>query len=263
MRTARSGFDHYLLPRWLRMLAMSGFFADGSSRILDFGCGTGRDVYAWRDAGYSAHGFDITDSVQLRRPEDRRWFKSLAFSANNPANYSLDWKSFQLPYDEASFDFVFSLTVLEHVQNLEVVLRELSRVMKKQSIAFHIFPPRYVTIEPHISVPLGGVIQNYPWFWFWARCGVRNEFQRAMNARETAQQNLAYSASGLNYRPPREILTVAARYYHYAHFTPDLWEFDNARLRRRMNSKLYRMYYSYRRTAVLRLIKDGDKGEAF
>jgi len=263
MRTASSDFDHYLIPRWLRMLAMSGFFPDGSTRMLDFGCGSGRDVYALREAGYDAQGFDITDNVQLRRPEDRAWFKSLASSTNSPADYSLDWANFRLPYEDGSFDFVFSLTVLEHVQNLDAVLRELARVMKEKSIAFHIYPPPYLTIEPHIEVPFGGIIQSYAWFWFWAKCGVRNKFQRALNTQETARQNLAYSTSGLNYRPPREILSIAARYYRYVQLTPDLWEYDNVRLRKRLNSNLFRMYYSYRNTAVLRLIKDRDKGAVF
>lgn len=237
---------------------MSGFFADGSTRMLDFGCGSGRDVYALRDAGFDAHGFDITDTVELRRPQDRSWFKTSALPGNSPSDYSLNWETFQLPYEDASFDFVFSLTVLEHVQNLDVVLQELSRVMKPTSIAFHIFPPCYVTVEPHMRVPLGGVIQNYFWFWFWAKCGIRNQFQSSLGAKQAAKQNLAYCRSGLNYLRPSEILNIAAKYYRTRDFAPDLWEYENARLRKRLNSQFFRLYYSYQRTIVLRLVKACD-----
>lgn len=255
MRNTWHSFSHYLIPRWLRMLAMSGFYPDSGSRILDFGCGSGREVYAFRDAGFDAYGFDIHDYLRLREPGDRRWFELLVAEGRGPADYSCDWDGFRLPYPDAAFDFVFSLTVLEHVQNLDVVLRELSRVMKPTSIAFHIYPPRYVLREPHIRVPLAGVFQSYPWLWLWAQRGIRNDFQKGMSARETARHNRDYVATGLNYLPPRRVLAIAGRHYSAVDFTPELWEYDSPGHRLLPCSKLYRAYYNATQTAVLRTMK--------
>lgn len=54
----------------------------GGYRILDFGCGDGETVYAWRDAGYDCFGFDITDYLAIRNKADRLFF-SIGFAAHN------------------------------------------------------------------------------------------------------------------------------------------------------------------------------------
>jgi len=49
-----------------------GIFLDRDSRILDFGSGSGKTVYEYRDAGFDAYGFDITSTVELRQPGDEQ-----------------------------------------------------------------------------------------------------------------------------------------------------------------------------------------------
>lgn len=239
MRTVWSGFPHYLVPRYLRMLVMSGYFLDSSSRILDFGCGAGHEVHHFRDAGFDASGFDMHDYLELRRPEDREFFQVVSGPNRDPANFSFNWNHFKLPYEDGTFDFIYSSTVLEHVQNMEVVMRELTRVMKPTSIAFHVYPSRYIFIEPHIYVPYGSLFRNYAYFLFWAMVGVRNSFQQQLNWRQVARQNTDYARTGLNYLPPSQIVEICKRYFPQADFVPELWEYDSLEMRRKMQRGWY------------------------
>jgi SAM-dependent methyltransferase len=240
------------------MLSASGYHLDETSRILDFGCGEGGDVYAWRDAGFDARGFDIHDRVKLRSDEDRRFFGFMEASTSDTSDHSVDRDRFQIPFEAETFDFVFSGSVLEHVQNLERSLAEAARVMKRTSVAFHVFPPRYVLIEPHMHVPFGSLFRSYRYFHLWAGLGIRNEWQQGQSAAEVAASNTRYAKTGINYPPPWEILRMAKRHYTRAEFVPELLEgIDGSRLRRlQMTSTWGKRLYSCCKWIVLRLEKE-------
>src|SRR3954447_18729743 len=90
-----------------RMLALCGYYLDESTRVLDFGCGSGAFVYAFRDAGFDAHGFDVCNALQLRAPEAARFFQ-IADKGNTTGEFHLDWTQYRLPFPDATFDFVYS-----------------------------------------------------------------------------------------------------------------------------------------------------------
>lgn len=158
-------------------------------RVLDFGCGAGRAVYQWRDAGFDCDGFDIRDYLSLRHPDDREFFH-IGFAAQH-----------RLPFEDASFDLVLSAQVWEHVMDPAPMLRELYRIMKPGAISLHVFPARHCLLEPHMFVPLGGIVPYHWWYLLWAQLGIRNEYQKGMCARETADANAVYFAEALNYLP--------------------------------------------------------------
>jgi ubiquinone/menaquinone biosynthesis C-methylase UbiE len=112
--------------------------------ILDFGCGEGDLVHQWRKAGLEAFGADI-------KLDKKREFLRLI---DNDGTY-------RIPFDDNTFDFVFSNQVLEHVRNLEPVLAEIYRVLKPRGVSLHIFPPKLTPVEAHVCVPLGGKFQGY------------------------------------------------------------------------------------------------------
>lgn len=112
---------------------------------------------------------------------------------------SIDTNSYRLPFPDATFDYVISCQVLEHVQDYSTVLAELARVTKKSGVGYHEFPSRYRLIEGHIYVPLASIIRYPLWLRFWAQLGIRNEYQQGLTAKETAKLNREYLTTRTNY----------------------------------------------------------------
>tara|TARA_Y100000815_G_scaffold149180_1_gene134890 strand:- start:2673 stop:3374 length:702 start_codon:yes stop_codon:yes gene_type:complete len=86
--------------------------------VLDFGCGNGRSADQFAELLPSAKwtGVDIEDSPEVasRVREDPRF---VTYDGDN------------LPFDDRTFDLVYSYQVMEHVRNPETVLREIARVL--------------------------------------------------------------------------------------------------------------------------------------
>ena len=160
------------------------------SRILDFGCGSGRTTYTLLDLGYTnVFGFDVQDYLDLRAPEDRARFQIASRT------------DISLPYDDNTFDLIFSDQVFEHVKDQVTIFRELHRVTKPGGVHLHVIPAPYYPIERHIRVPLGNLIVQRWWHKLWALLGIRNQYQKGLTADETADRNIFYINEKLNYIP--------------------------------------------------------------
>src|SRR5438270_1831833 len=85
-------------------------------RVLDVGCGVGQVVARLADAGFEAHGVDVSE------PNIQRAQKVC------PRCQLYDGK--KLPFGDRFFDGVGALNVLEHVEQPEEFLRELVRVTR-------------------------------------------------------------------------------------------------------------------------------------
>ena len=84
-------------------------------RLLDAGCGTGRNLADLSDGAASAHGVDSApEAVQFCR---RRGLANVSEAA-------LD----ALPFGDAAFDLLLATDVLEHLDDDGAALRELRRV---------------------------------------------------------------------------------------------------------------------------------------
>jgi SAM-dependent methyltransferase len=176
---------------------------DAQGSVLDFGCGDGDGVAAWRAAGYEAFGCDIV----LERPGEGLY---------------LIEEPYRLPFPDASFDLVVSDQVLEHVHDHDVAFMEISRVLKPGAISLHLFPSRWAPREVHAGVPLASVVRWHWWFALWARLGIRNEFQSCMSWREVTDMNLDYLRTRTNYVSRRRLLETARRWFQDARFVEDL-----------------------------------------
>lgn len=184
------------------ILAENGVTLPRDAAILDYGCGSGRFTYEYLDAGYSnARGYDVKNYLKLRKSEDVKFFR---FDAEQgPADSFPGMTS--IPWPDNSFDFIFATSVFEHVIQQETAYREIARVLKPGGVFLNNFPSKWKPIEPHIYVPFGGVTQRKGYFKFWARMGVRNEYQQEMSADETAERNHFYSIHGIKYLTGRQI----------------------------------------------------------
>jgi SAM-dependent methyltransferase len=183
---------------------------------------SGRIVYAFRDAGFQALGFDIHDYLELRGTGDRQYFE-IANKGGDKSDFSLDWTRYRLPYSDGTFDLVLSGQVMEHVQDHDAVLRELARITKPQGLTIHIFPPRYRAIEAHTYVPFGGMTKAKWYFLLWAALGIRNEFQKGLSATETATRNVRYAHTGTNYLSLHKLREIGKRYFEVSHFDARSW----------------------------------------
>ena len=85
-------------------------------KVLDIGCGVGQVVQRLIDAGHEAHGVEVSEPniAKAKQVSDRCRI--------------YDGRS--LPFDDASFDSVGALNVLEHVEEPEAFITELVRVVK-------------------------------------------------------------------------------------------------------------------------------------
>lgn len=173
------------------------------SQVLDFGCGEGKTVYAFRKLGYSAFGTDVKApefDIRLRLEEEG------LSSPGEDAVRLIDPDHYELSFESNSFDFVVSNAVFEHVQDYPQALREIRRVLKPGGKSLHIIPTRYRIVEPHTFVPLATICRSNSYLLFWAWVGVRKDKQRGWSAREVARDNSAYLRTNTNYPTRRELI---------------------------------------------------------
>lgn len=175
---------------------------DGSS-ILDFGCGDGGGVMGLRERGYEAFGCDLS----LREDGD------IPELARHGHVRLIETAPYRIPFDDDSFDIVYSCQVLEHVQDYREALREIHRVLKPGGVSLHIFPSRYRPVESHFHVPLASIIQNYRYLYFWAKLGIRSSRQKGMSAEEAAGYNFTALNERTNYLSKRAITSFVEEFF--------------------------------------------------
>lgn len=95
------------------------------ARILDVGCGSGRDLREFRDQGYRPVGLDV--SLGLAR---------YAAQASNCPIVVADMLN--LPFSDRSFDGVWASASILHIARSEMprALREMRRVIKEGGVVF-------------------------------------------------------------------------------------------------------------------------------
>jgi SAM-dependent methyltransferase len=167
--------EHHGINLQIRILHELGYRIDAGIRILDFGCGSGETVLELRRLGFDAFGVDI------KLDEETPFLRRIP-----PA------ETYRIPFPDHEFDFIYSNQVFEHVQDHEVALSEIHRVLKRGGMSLHFFPPKYRPIEPHTFVPLAGAFQRRCWLSLWALMGIRNAFQKGLATRDVADRNYRY-----------------------------------------------------------------------
>jgi len=95
-----------------------------NKKILDVGCGTGRHALKLASRGAKVTGIDFSKTM-LKRAQEKARKLNINFKYRNITN---------LPFSSNSFDKVTCNLVLSHIRNLNKVVKEISRVVKKNGI---------------------------------------------------------------------------------------------------------------------------------
>ena len=202
---------------------------ESSASILDFGCGDGTTVYAFRRLGYNAFGVDI----ELRSSEvlDLMIREGLCEADGKPFR-AIAHDSYKIPFESESFDYVVSSVVFEHVMDYSQSLEEIYRVLKHGGQSFHIFPSRYCFIEPHTRVPFGAVIYNYPYFYLWYLIFGRSML-KGRTVKDVALSNLKFIRTQTNYLRKGEIVRHVKSHFGNIMFVDEhLWRNSTGKYKR-------------------------------
>lgn len=120
----------------------------GQMNILDWGCGRGNYVLFLRQAGYNAFGVDVSLDSMDRGKDLFRDFGYEPERLLGPIE-----PTGRTSHQDSSFDFIFSYQVLEHVQDIDLVTAELSRLTKPGGFGLHIYPGKWHPVEVHLFMP--------------------------------------------------------------------------------------------------------------
>ena len=119
-------------------------FLTKESRVLELGCGRGAAVIQLKREGYLAKGYEVERSYPLT---SQKLCQEIGIEWNQVFDIG-DSRS-ELPYENDSFDLVWTDQVLEHVDNLNFFLSEVSRVLRPGGIFWARFPSKFNLVEPH------------------------------------------------------------------------------------------------------------------
>lgn len=109
----------HLLP-WIREL-------ETGKSVLEIGCGIGLDAFHMAKRGMKVTAVDLTDvAIDTARNRFERNGLAAEFRVANAT---------KLPFDDETFDYVYSFGVLHHAEDTEKSIQEVFRVLKPGGIA--------------------------------------------------------------------------------------------------------------------------------
>jgi len=130
----------YILEQCRSLLTTS------KGRILDYGCGAGDIVAEGRNQRLDIYGVESFYEGGNTRELVRE--KGLLGNAVKELDGDL------IPFPDNSFDLVVSNQVVEHISNLQSVLKEIHRVLKPGAVLLCLFPSKGVIREGHCGIPM-------------------------------------------------------------------------------------------------------------
>lgn len=191
-------------------------------RVLDYGCGRGEMVALIRAAGLDCWGADVFyggadwDDPELRRQLEAGQVREIAPDG-------------RIPFDDASFDLVISNQVFEHVEDLDRVLAETTRVLRPRGVQYHHFPSRGVVREGHIGIPMAHWLRpgrfRTGYTLALRRLGLGSFKEENPDPRAWTEFKLDWIDRYCFYRPYRELAAAFGRDYDIVHREIDYCRF--------------------------------------
>ena len=180
-----------------------------AAKILDYGCGSGEVVLSGRNKGLNIFGADVFYAGANSKEEVER--------LNLLGKTIQEIKQGKINFEDATFDLVLSNQVFEHVQDLESVLMEIHRVMKKDAFLLCLFPAKDVLREGHIGIPLVHWLAKDSKIRYYYALSLRwlgfGYFKANKTKSQWTQDALDWLDKYTIYREKKEILAIFNRYF--------------------------------------------------
>lgn len=177
-------------------------------RVLDWGCGRGRFVLWLREQGFEAYGADVDlEPIQNGLP----LFIEKGYQGEPLTLIAADGKT---TYADGFFDFIFTDNVIEHVKDLDLVVREVGRLTGANGGGYHIFPAQRQFKEGHLFmpfvhwIPAGGARKALISLCVSLGIEPRWEEVNGLSKKEKTAAYYRYSTQNIHYRPYRSILAL-------------------------------------------------------
>ena len=180
-----------------------------NARILDYGCGRGELVFAARDRGYDVFGTEAFYGGSR--------IKNELEASGALGNVIRELRDGRIDFEDESFDLVVNNMVFEHVVDLDAVLGEINRVMKKGAMLLSLFPSKSVLRETHIGIPLAHRLPKQSRFRYYYTLCLRSlgigSYRANRSRSEWTRYMLNWIDSYTKYRTRKEILRSFSAYF--------------------------------------------------
>lgn len=125
--------------------------------ILDYGCGRGRITILLKQLGYNFYGVDASYDT-INKSDDI--CMELGFNHNEIFKVVKENNNYEIPFNDGYFDIIITEHLLEHVENIDFLIKDFNRVTNKNSIIFNTLPGKYSLVEPHLKMPFINLNKN-------------------------------------------------------------------------------------------------------
>lgn len=191
------------------LLAKSQFYCSSEGKILDYGCGVGDVVLEGRKRNFNIYGVEKFYGGSNA--------KEIVEEKGLLGNFIRELDNDKIPFPDEYFDLVVSNQVFEHVIDLNVVIAEIYRVLKKDGFLLCLFPSVEVIREGHCGIPLSHRITTkhnlrYYWLRLWRTLGLG--YEREFNSpEEWAKYFDDWLSKYTYYRSRSEIYRIFNQYF--------------------------------------------------
>ena len=145
-------FDSH--PNYRFVVSQMRALGGENAKALDYGCGRGETVRLARAAGIDMVGADVF--------YDGNDARDVVVKSGDFGQTLFEMKDGRLPFPSNHFDIVGSNQVFEHVDDLDLALSEIRRVLKPGGVFVNIFPSIGVLREGHCGVALAHWLNPLP-----------------------------------------------------------------------------------------------------
>ncbi len=142
----------YLLEPFIHSLAQ--FTRHRGKEVLEVGVGAGTDHLQWARAGAVCHGVDLTDAA-IQTTRERLGLYGLQSDLRR-----IDAE--RLPFEDRTFDIVYSWGVIHHADHPELIASEIHRVLRPGGLFLGMMYGRRSIVALKLWIKYG-LLRGRPW----------------------------------------------------------------------------------------------------